>query len=90
MVFISIVVALSSISLAMGQYMGPSGQAGFDNSNGNREQDGHLTGHGSNFDTQGYHNYDPNRLMNGFFPLWSIILLSMAGKQYLKLFFRQF
>ena len=24
--------------------------------------------------------YDPNRLLNGFFPAWSMLLLAMAGK----------
>lgn len=38
------------------------------------------TGFRSNYEQQGYNNYDPNKLLNGFFPIWSFILLGLAGK----------
>lgn len=70
MVIASLLVALSSLSLAMGQYVNPYPI----------EMDGNPTGYGSNFAIQGYNTYDPNRLLNGFFPVWSMILLGLAGK----------
>ena len=33
----------------------------------------------SYYNRYGYGYHDPNKLLNGFFPVWGIILLSMAG-----------
>ncbi len=38
------------------------------------------TGFNSNYKQQSYNSYDPNRLLNGFFPLWSMYMLGLAGK----------
>ncbi len=38
------------------------------------------SGFRARYDQQGYNNYDPNRLLNGFFPIWSFYLLGLAGK----------
>ena len=37
------------------------------------------TGFNSNYNQQSYNSYDPNRLLNGFFPLWSMYMLGLAG-----------
>jgi hypothetical protein len=38
------------------------------------------SGYRSRYDQQGYNNYDPNKLLNGFFPIWSFYLLGLAGR----------
>ena len=73
MIIASLLVALSSLGLVMGQL-------GEYVDNYPIEMDGNPTGYGSNFAIQGYNTYDPNRLLNGFFPVWSMILLGLAGK----------
>lgn len=31
------------------------------------------------YSRDGYGRYDPNRLLNGFFPAWAILMLCLAG-----------
>ncbi len=34
----------------------------------------------SSYSRDGFGRNDPNKLLNGFFPVWGIILLCLAGK----------
>jgi hypothetical protein len=39
----------------------------------------------------GYGRYDPNQLLNGFFPAWAILMLCIAGRIFVQtLFFNIF
>ena len=77
--FITLILSLSSLGYS---------QYGYDQ-NGYPQNDNVPNGYSMNAETSldrsGYGLRYPNELLSGFFPIWSLVLISMAGWKFKKI-----